>query len=213
MKVKIKKANKVKQFKLINKWSDVTMETWLKLIDFKQGTKTKQVKETILALSDIPIDLINKLEIKDVSLIMEYLSELQASPKNNLNNIIKIEQVEYGFHPDLNSITLGEWSDIESFIKNGLEQNLPEIMAILYRPVIEKENNIYTIQSYDGDITIRAEHMKKMSAEQVQSALVFFWNLGKELLRILELYLTSRLMETSKQYLQSPLRKSGDILD
>ena len=213
MKVKIKKANKVKQFKLINKWSDVTMETWLKLIDFKQGTKTKQVKETILALSDIPIDLINKLEIKDVSLIMEYLSELQASPKNNLNNIIKIEQVEYGFHPDLNSITLGEWSDIESFIKNGLEQNLPEIMAILYRPVIEKENNIYTIQSYDGDITIRAEHMKKMSAEQVQSALVFFWTLGKELLKILELYLTNRLMETTKQFLQQPLQKSGDILD
>ena len=55
-------------------------------------------------------------------------------------------------------------------------------MAILYRPVTEKgENNVYTIAAYDGNISIRAEEMKKMAAEQVQSALVFFCNLGKRI--------------------------------
>ena len=39
MKVKIKKEGKVKEFKLISNWSDVTLNTWLKLIDFKEGTK------------------------------------------------------------------------------------------------------------------------------------------------------------------------------
>ena len=58
MKVKIKKGVKVKEFKLINSWSDVTLETWLSLIDFETGTKTEEATETIAALSDIPKKLI-----------------------------------------------------------------------------------------------------------------------------------------------------------
>ena len=64
--------------------------------------------------------------------------------------------------------------DIETFIKQDIEKNLPEVMAILYRPIVEEKNKVYTIQAYDGNIAIRAEEMRKMSAEQVQSALVFF---------------------------------------
>ena len=113
--------------------------------------------------------------------------------------IIKIEGVEYGFHPDLDSITLGEYADIETFIKNGIEKHLPELMAVLYRPIKEKKNDIYIIDAYDGNIRLRTEEMKKMSAQQVQSALVFFYTLGKELSEILPLYLMERLKETKTQ--------------
>ena len=47
MKVKIKKEGKVKEFKLINSWADVTLETWLKLVDFATGTKTEEATETL----------------------------------------------------------------------------------------------------------------------------------------------------------------------
>ena len=46
MKVKIKKNGKVKEFKLISKWSDVNYKTWLKLIDFQNNTRTKEAEET-----------------------------------------------------------------------------------------------------------------------------------------------------------------------
>ena len=101
--------------------------------------------------------------------------------------------------PDLDSITLGEYADIETFIKNGIDNNLPELMAILYRPIKLKKNEIYIIEAYDGDIRLRAEEMKLMSAEQVQSALVFFYTLGKVLSEILPLYLMERLKETKMQ--------------
>ena len=45
MKVKIKKEGKVESFKLINSWSDVTLETWLKLIDFKQEQRLRKLKQ------------------------------------------------------------------------------------------------------------------------------------------------------------------------
>ena len=199
MKVKIKKEGKVKEFKLINSWADVTLETWLKLVDFATGTKTEEATETIAALSDIPKQLIKELALSDVAVIMSKIAELQAKQDTTLKRIIEINDVEYGFHPDLDKISLGEYADIEQFIKNGIESNLPELMAVLYRPVKLKKNDIYIIDAYDGDITLRTEEMKMMTAEQVQSALVFFYHLGKVLSEILPLYLMELLKETKTQ--------------
>jgi hypothetical protein len=209
MKVKIKKDDKIKEFKLISKWSDVTLEKWLKLIDLETGSKTKEAEETIAALSDIPKQLINELSIKDVAVIMSRIADLQQQQDSSLKRIVKINEVEYGFHPDLDSITLGEYADIETFIKNGIETQLPELCAVLYRPITEKKNDIYTIAAYDGDIRMRTEEMKQMSAEQVQSALVFFWRLGRTLSEILPSYLMERLKEMNQQLPQNPLPKSG----
>ena len=211
MKVKIKKEGKVKQFKLINKWSDVTLEKWLRLIEFSSKSKTKEAKETIAALSDIPKKLIDELALRDVAVIMGKISELQQGQGSSFKKIIEIEGKEYGFHPDLNEISLGEYADLETFIKNDVEKSLPEVMAILYRPIVEKgENGVYTIEAYDGNIRIRAEQMKKMSAEQVQSALVFFYNLGKKSLTTLPSVLMRQMKEMNQQLHQNPLRKNGD---
>ncbi len=140
-----------------------------------------------------------RYSLKDVAVLMSKIAELQQKQDTNLKKIIVIEGVEYGFHPDLDSITLGEYADIETFIKNGVENHLAELMAVLYRPIKEKKNDIYIIDAYDGNIRLRAEEMKKMSAQQVQSALVFFYNLGKELSMILPLYLMERLTEMQTQ--------------
>ena len=199
MKVKIKKQGKVKEFKLINSWSDVTLETWLQLIDFETGTKTEEATETIAALSNIPKQLVKELALSDVAVIMSKIGELQEKKDTKLKRIIEINDVEYGFHPDLDSITLGEYADIEQFIKNGIDKNLPELMAVLYRPIKLKKNEIYIIEPYDGDIRLRTEEMKKMSAEQVQSALVFFYTLGKILSEILPSYLMERMKEMKTQ--------------
>ena len=213
MKVKIKKDDKIKEFKLISKWSDVTLEKWLKLIDLETDSKTKEAEETIAAISDIPKQLIKELSIKDVAVIMSRAAELQQEQDSSLKRIIEINGVEYGFHPDLDSITLGEYADIETFIKNDIEGHLPELMAVLYRPIIEKKGSIYTIEAYDGDIRMRTEEMKQMSAEQVQSALVFFWLLGKELSMILPSYSMEQLKEMNQRLQQNLSQSVGDGLE
>jgi len=199
MKVKIEKEGKVKKFKLINSWSEVTLETWLKLIKFKEVTKSEEAEETIAALSNIPKKLIKELGIQDVAVIMSKIAEYQKKEDKFLKKIISVEGKEYGFHPDLSEITLGEYADIETFIKDDIEKNLPELMAVLYRPIKEKKNDIYTIEAYDGNIRLRAEEMKKMSAEQVQSALVFFYLFVKVLFATLPLFLMKQLKEMKKQ--------------
>ena len=210
MKVKIKRKGKQKTYKLIDSWSDVTLEKWMQVIDIETGSKTKEAEETITALSDIPKKLVKELSLKDVAVIMGKIAELQTKQETILRKVVKIDGVEYGMHPDLNSITLGEYADIETMIKNGLEQNMPEVMAILFRPITERNGDVYTIEAYNGEISIRAEEMKKMSAEQVQSALVFFYNLGKKLSEILPLYLLEVLSKKGKDLQTKTSPKSGD---
>tara|TARA_R100000781_G_scaffold92092_1_gene57033 strand:+ start:15531 stop:16172 length:642 start_codon:yes stop_codon:yes gene_type:complete len=213
MKVKIKKKGKKKNYNLITSWADVTLEKWIKLIAAQTGTKAKEARETIAAMSDIPKSLIDELALKDVAVLMEKLSELQARQNPELKKIIEIDEVQYAFHPNLDEITLGEYADLENFIKIGIEKSMPEIMAILFRPIVEKEKDIYSIAAYDGNITIRAEKMKQMSAEQVQTALVFFWGFVTELSTILPSFLVERTQEIAKDLEINNSQKSGGGLE
>ena len=200
MDILIKEKGKQKKFKLIKKWSDVTLETFQKLISFHTGSKSKEALNTIAELSNIPKDLINKLEISDVAAIMSRIAKLQTEQSSVLKKVVEIDGVKYGFHPDLDSITLGEYADIETFIKSDIQRKLPEAMAVLFRPIVkETENGVYTIEAYDGDISIRAEEMKKMSAEQVQNALVFFWTFVNVFFQTMQLYLKELKQEEKEQ--------------
>jgi hypothetical protein len=200
MKVNIKTGAALKKYDFISSWDDVTMETWLELLNFKEESKPLEAIKTIESLSNIPKDVIKTLELSDVALLMNKASALQKEKDTVLKKTFTIDDVEYGMLPDLDAMTLGEYADIETYIKAGMENNMPEIMAILFRPVTEKgENNMYTIQAYDGNISIRAEIMKKMNSLQVQEALVFFWHLGSVLSTILPSCLTHRVRQMKAQ--------------
>jgi len=210
MKVKIKKEAGTNTYNFIDSWADVTLEKWMQVIDTETGSKTEQAEGTIAALTDIPKKLVKELALKDVAIIMDKVSELQSKQDTVLKKTFEINNIEYGMHPDLSEITLGEYADIETFIKEGLEKNLPEFIAVLFRPITEKNGDAYTIEAYDGEITIRAEEMKKMSAEQVQNTLVFFWHFAKELSEILPSYLMERTQEIVKGLQTEILQNAGD---
>ena len=185
MKVKIKKKEETKSYKLVDSWSEVKLEDWVKVIAAEEKIPSEAALENIKALSDIPEKLIKELSIESVAVILNHLSNVKDDADNSLQKIIKIDGVEYGFHPELSDLTLGEYADLETFLKNGINNHLPEVMAVLYRPIVEKKNDVYTIEAYDGKISIRAEIMKKMNAEQVQGAMVFFWTFVKKFFEIL----------------------------
>jgi hypothetical protein len=195
MKVKIKKDGKNKNYNIVDSWSDVTLEKFMQLNFDESTSKTKEAEDTLAILSDLPRNIIKELSLKDVSNLFERLSNLQKEHNELLYMTVTIDGVDYGMHPDLSEITLGEYADLETFIKDGLQKNLPNIMAILFRPITAEKNGVYTIEAYDGNIKMRAEEMKKMNAEQVQNALVFFWTFVRIFIKILPL----SLMEHHRQ--------------
>jgi hypothetical protein len=199
MQVKIKKEGKTKNYNIVDSWEDVTLEKFMQLTMEEDVSKTKEVEQTIALLSDLPQTLIKELSLRDVTNIFEKLAELQVQENEMLTTTLTIDGVEYGMHPDLSEITLGEYADIETYVKMGLQKHLPEIMAILFRPIVEREGDVYTIEAYNGDIKIRAEKMKQMNAEQVQQVLVFFWTFVRLLLVILPLSLTNKKQKNNKK--------------
>ena len=208
MKVKVKKEGKQKTYKIVDSWNDVTLEKWQQLVLGKRKSKTQEAKETIKALSDLPVKLIEEMALSDVATIFERLSKLQIEGK--LKKVFEIDEVEYGFLPNLDEITLGEWADIEHNIKDGLEKNIHKIMSVLFRPITSKEGKLYSVEAYKDGKQRAEKFRKKMSATQVQQSLVFFWHFGKELSKILP----SCLMEVMKKIqAEMNLPKSGVTSD
>ena len=210
MRLKINKDGKESVYTMINSWNDVTLDKWVKLINKKNETKSEEAINTISVLSDIPKKLVKELGINDIANILQRIAKMQEETISKLKKIIKVNDIEYGFHPNLEEITLGEYADIETYLKNGIENNLPKLMAVLYRPIIEKDEDSYSIEAYGvSDLRMRAKKFEKMKAEDVNNALVFFWTLGKELSMILLPYLMERSQEILNKVQMTNSQTSG----
>lgn len=210
MRLKINKDGKQSVYTMINSWEDVTLDKWIKIISTKEKTNSEEALELIKILSDIPTKVIKELSINDVSIIMNKIAELQKEEHTKLKTIIKVNDIEYGFHPNLEEITLGEYADLETYLKDGIENNITKIMAVLYRPITEKEGDNYSIEAYGtSDLRMRAEKLKKMKAIDVNNSLVFFWTFVKELLKTLQQYLMEQNQKILNKVQMNNLQTDG----
>ena len=86
--------------------------------------------------------------------------------------------VEYGFIPDLEQITLGEYVDIEDYIMDA--KSWTKAMAVLFRPIKQRIGDLYDIEPYVGDKRSQ-ETAKDFPASAFITATVFFYSLSKQL--------------------------------
>jgi len=137
------------------------------------------------------IDLKNVAQIsyKDVNEITTNLSNL-FTQNYELKRTFKLGNTEFGFIPNLDEITLGEYTDLDTYISDW--DNMHRAMAVLYRPIKNKLSNNYVITEYNGSQE-RCELMKTMPLDVVLSSTVFFFNLLAELLTY-----TANYLETDK---------------
>lgn len=111
-------------------WSDISIN------QFKEIKSSElDLKDEILMLSiilDIPIAELEEMDIKDLIPLTQGLSFLNTElPKQPKSEIIINDET---FHlKDLNTITVGEFIDLEHFFMADYIENLNSIVAILYR--------------------------------------------------------------------------------
>ena len=155
------------------------------------------------------IDLKEVAEIryKEVIEITESLGKMfnVANHKHILK--FKMGGVEFGFIPNLDDMTFGEYTDLDTYI-NDWEQ-MHKAMAVLYRPIKNNGlNGTYDIEKYNGSITY-SDVMKHAPLDVVFGATVFFYNLGNELLKSTMTYL-EKDKEIQNILQQHNLEKGGD---
>jgi hypothetical protein len=100
--------------------------------------------------------------------------------------------VEFGFIPNLDKMSFGEYIDLESYISDW--DNMHKAMAVMYRPIISGNKDLYGIEDYEGSDKW-ADVMKDAPVNVAIGALVFFYRLGKKLSR----YTMNYLLEEEKK--------------
>ena len=141
-------------------------------IDLMNFTKRK-----ISIFTKIPFKDLANVRATDFERLSSQIDKALSTPAN-FTNTFKLNGIEFGFVPDLDEITAGEYADIEKY-QDGID-NLHKVMAVLFRPILNKEGKRYEIESYTGTKKY-AEILKEMPLNIVNGALVFFLNLASEL--------------------------------
>ena len=155
------------------------------------------------------IDLKDVAEIrfKDVLEITASLGKMFNVSSHKHIRRFKLGGVEFGFIPELEDMSFGEYTDLDSYI--GDWDNMHKAMAVLYRPITKKGiNDTYEIEKYNGSITY-SDVMKHAPLDVVFGANVFFYNLGNDLLKSTMTYLENN-QEIQTILHQHNLGKDGD---
>lgn len=155
-------------------------------------------QKAIQIFCGVPLNYVTEMKHKDVNDIANKIISLFGQ-KPKLINRFTIGNLEFGFIPNLDEMTSGEYIDLDSYISNWEEMH--KAMAVLYRPIVEKQKDKYRIESYVSSINY-AEVMAEMPLDVAISATVFFWTLGLELLSSTATYLgkDKQTMDILKQH-------------
>ena len=147
---------------------------------------------------DIPAKYIYDYKIKDITKVTDILTKM-FEERPQLVKTFRIGDTEFGFIPNLEEMTFGEYIDLDTYI--GDWDNIQKAMGVLYRPITAKIKDRYQIQKYQGDNYEDA--MLNTPMDAVLSSVVFFYDLGIDLRNGIMDYLTEPEKEVYRQYLTS----------
>ena len=159
---------------------NITIPTSLKDITLRQYKHFLKIQETVKEerflnakmieiFCGVNLEQVMLLKLKDSAEIISILTEM-FEEKPPLVTMFKLNGVDYGFQPQLDDITLGEYIDLDTFI--GDWGNMEKAMNVLYRPVLVKMKGKYSIEEYQIETS---ENILDMPMHAVLSSIFFLW--------------------------------------
>ena len=134
-----------------------------------------------------------KMKLTSLNELIAHFTKLFAEkPKFQNRFTIKSEEgeIEFGFIPELEEISFGEYVDLESHITNW--ETYHKAMAVMYRPIMKTRKDKYDILPYEPNKDFQ-ELMRFAPLDVVIASSVFFWTLGNELLQATLNYLEKEM--------------------
>ena len=156
-------------------------------------TETDPVKR-VQAVSGHSFAELRKMSHKLIVEANAHLDTLQANEVAQHKEIIELNGVQYGFVPDWDEFSAGEWIDMETYTAD-FWKTPHKAMSILYRPLDRKWGDRYSIKPYTAKED--AEVFLDMPAPLVAGALLFFWSTEKKLLNALQSSLIQKTQEVT----------------
>jgi len=195
------------RIKLPEHSGDITLLQYQKYYDLlqREGLDEYQINQRkIQIFTGIKPNEYKGVQQSDIEDMLNQIDIALETPFQFVNRF-KIEDMEFGFIPNLDKITGGEYFDLSKY---GTDvETLHNLMAVLFRPIKNKDGlDNYSIVPYTGTEQW-AELMKLTPMNVVNGALFFFVNLRTELLSCTLRYMEEAQAREKSQVITS---QSGD---
>jgi hypothetical protein len=189
------------KIKIPTSLSDIRLEQFVlfnKLMKESQDENFIQLA-MVTIFCDVSVEDAKNIIAKDFTEIVNDITKVLSEQPRFIQRFIHNGK-EYGFIPNLDEITAGEYIDLESFLRD--EETYNKAMSVLYRPILNKSKDLYNIEEYKGSHT----EFNTINLETVLGSMLFFWNLSNELLIAMRDYLAQ---PKNKTLLEATLEQNG----
>ena len=161
--------------------NDIKLAQYQKFLSIAKDNEESEFLQQKMVQLFCGIDLkdVAQIRYKDVAEITANINNL-FTKENQFIQRFKMGGVEFGFIPNLDEMSTGEYMDLDTYITEW--DTMHNAMAVLYRPITNKLGNKYQIEEYKGSVTY-ADVMRHAPLDVVLGAMVFFYTLGNDLLK------------------------------
>lgn len=179
---------------LPNSLSEIPLSRYQEFVAMKEKSNDEELiaNKMIQIFCGLELGEVAKIKLKDLNGLIKHFTEV-FSEKPQLIRNFKIKNVEFGFIPNLENISFGEYVDLEHHLKDW--KTYHKAMAVMFRPIKDKFQDKYSIIEYEPNEDMQ-ELMRFAPLDVAISASVFFWSLGSELLQATLTYLKNELTKT-----------------
>ena len=186
--------------------NEVTLGQYQKFLKIAENNPDGSFLEAkmIEIFCGIPLSESYKLKMSSAAAIVDILNELLSQTPKHLERF-KMNDIEFGFVPDLDELSLGEYIDLDNNVSKWEQMHIA--MNVLYRPIKTSKVGKYNIEEYDIN---DPEKMKEMPLGAAIGSVFFFLNLGLELSKhTIHSSNNQKQMETIQEQLTSELNGDG----
>jgi hypothetical protein len=198
------------ELKIPTSYEDISLQRWLALqTDLKNYSDDDNAVTAVmfLHLCGLEPTYLKNISIDDYAMIKSELESFISNTDLPLQRIITIDGKEYGFEPNLSQMSYGAYADITSYKQLTIDENWAKIMDILYRPIVKKKGEMYSIEPYRGEIN--PDKWLSVGMHIHFGALFFFVNLLMDLLKGI---LKSTMEMELPHNIKSILERSGQLI-
>ena len=157
--------------------ADISVEKYKKFI--MMATEENGDEQALYHFCGLTPDQQENMKKKDRDYIRGKIGEA-LNEKPTLVQTFKYRGVEYGFHPKLEDISMGEYVDLDEYLKEPYK-NAEKVLGILYRPITNKMYGRYLVETYDPD-KHNGLGFQDLGADIFLGCLLFFYRLEISLL-------------------------------
>ena len=160
--------------------SEIPLSRYQDFIAMKEKSNDEEfiAQKMIQIFCGIKLNEVAKIQMKDLNELIAHFTKV-FNERPQLIRQFKIKNIEFGFIPKLDDITLGEYVDLENHLQNW--KTYHKAMAVMFRPIKNTNKDKYEIVDYEPNEDMQ-ELMRFAPLDVAISASVFFWTLGSELL-------------------------------